>query len=314
MRLIEQLREELAGLSEKLERKKKIETMLASLQAKETALARQVQSQGDLLAKENDDVERLERTTLTSVLLSILGRKDDRLSVEQQEALAARLKFEAAAGQLQDCRARYRELRSELILLAGCEEQYDRVYAQVLESLRADPVYAERVCSLEKQRGAVSRQIKELDEAITAGAAAQTQIGFVEHNLDKAEGWGTWDLMGGGMLADMAKHSRLDNAQAAAERLQVLLSRFHTELADVELNASFGSVNVDGFLRFADYFFDGLIADWSVLSRIHDSQQSVREAGWQIGNAMQKLVQLKKERLKEKETVEQQLAELVRRA
>jgi len=32
-------------------------------------------------------------------------------------------------------------------------------------------------------------------------------------------------------------------------------------------------VNVDGFLRFADYFFDGLFADWAVLDRINQSQE-----------------------------------------
>ena len=101
------------------------------------------------------------------------------------------------------------------------------------------------------------------------------QIDMIDEKLGRAQGWGTWDMLGGGLISDLAKHSNLDEAQAGAEYLQTLLSRFRTELADVRISAQTGQVNVEGFLRFADYFFDGLIADWTVLSRIHKSRESV---------------------------------------
>ena len=75
-------------------------------------------------------------------------------------------------------------------------------------------------------------------------------------------------------MADLAKHSRLDDAQESVEYLQSQLRAFRTELADVTISADF-QVNIDGFLRFADYVFDGIFADWAVLDRLLK-----REFGW----------------------------------
>ena len=36
--------------------------------------------------------------------------------------------------------------------------------------------------------------------------------------------------------------------------------------------------NNEGFLRFADYFFDGIVADWLVQDRINNARQQVDEA------------------------------------
>lgn len=311
---IDELRADLAGLSDKMERKKKIETMLTSLQNKERELSRHVQSLGAALAKENADVERLEKTTVTSILYSMLGKIDEKLSREQQEAFAAKLKYDAAARQLDDCRAQMNELCRERDSLSGCAGQHNRVFGELMEQLRADPAYAERLCSLEQRRGMADRQLKELEEAVAAGNAAMCQIESVQSSLGSAESWGTWDLLGGGLISDMAKHSHLDNAQDAAEELQILLSRFHTELADVAVNPNFGAVNVDGFLRFADYFFDGLFADWSVLSRIHDSQESIQQIRRQVKDALEKLSGLKAARIAEKDAIEKQIADMVTNA
>lgn len=108
------------------------------------------------------------------------------------------------------------------------------------------------------------------------------------HSLDSAHGWATWDLLGGGLVADLAKHSHLDSAQAAVEQLQVELRRFKTELADVTIDADL-QVSIDGFLRFADYFFDGLFVDWAVMDRISQSQAAVEETRWQITGVLDRL-------------------------
>jgi len=67
-------------------------------------------------------------------------------------------------------------------------------------------------------------------------------------------------------------------------------------------------------LRFADYFFDGLIADWSVLSRIHDSQRSVSQVENQISLALAQLETIHKRHEGEKVSLEKQIAQLVYQA
>lgn len=105
----------------------------------------------------------------------------------------------------------------------------------------------------------------------------------------------------------MAKHSALDDAQEGAEQLQVALGRFRTELADVRIDGEVGQLNMDGFTRFADWFFDGLLVDWSVLSRIHDSQESVERVKEEVDNALTRLEQLHSLREEKQKELENEL-------
>lgn len=84
-------------------------------------------------------------------------------------------------------------------------------------------------------------------------------------------------MFGGGLISDIAKYSHLDDAQRQINGLQRSLSRFRTELSDVDIRADI-QVEVDGFLRFADVFFDNIFTDWAVLDRIRRAQSQVRDA------------------------------------
>lgn len=312
--MINELRRELAALSEKLARREKLNAMLGSLRAEEEGLISREAELRAVWSKESADVERLEKTSAASLFYAMLGKKEEKLEQEQREACAAKLKYDAAIQQLDDCRDRLAHIRAELSSLSRTDRSYAEVFQCIQEELKADPSYAAKVCALEKALGEESSQLKEIREAVSAGEACSLQIRMIESSLSSAEGWGTWDILGGGLLSDMAKHTRLDEAQAEAERLQTLLSRFRTELADVRVSAQLGQVNVDGFLRFADYFFDGLIADWSVLSHIHDSQERVKQVKDQLSAALSQLRKLQSAHETEKTRLERELAQLVQNA
>ena len=113
-------------------------------------------------------------------------------------------------------------------------------------------------------------------------------------SLDSAENWGTWDLLGGGFVADIVKHDKLDSAQEQVERLQVQLRRFGTELADVAEFAGM-QVRIEGFLRFADYFFDDLFSAWAVLDRVGRSKEQVQNVRQQIQEALNRLAAMQNE-------------------
>ena len=72
------------------------------------------------------------------------------------------------------------------------------------------------------------------------------------------------------------------------ETLQTQLRRFKTELADVTIDAEI-RVTIDGFLRVADYFFDGIFADWAVLDQIQQSQEQVHQTKSQISSVLDRL-------------------------
>lgn len=99
-------------------------------------------------------------------------------------------------------------------------------------------------------------------------------------------------MLGGGFLVDIAKHSKLDNATSGIERTQMLLRKFKTELTDVNISSEM-HIDISGFAKFADFFFDGLIADWFVQSKITQSKESVLNVKNQVQNILQKLEELK---------------------
>ena len=113
-----------------------------------------------------------------------------------------------------------------------------------------------------------------------------------------------------GIIADIAKHSHLDEAQHKIEALQMELRRFKTELADVGSIHVEMQVNIDGFLRFADYFFDGLFADFAMKEKIDRSHSSVSHTKRQIQKALEQLQDLEKSTDRELAERKQELEEL----
>lgn len=120
------------------------------------------------------------------------------------------------------------------------------------------------------------------------GYALDQMIG----QLDSAAGWGTWDILGGGMLATMAKHGRMNDAQNAAFQARQAISRFRTELADVS-QLRVPDLQVGEFTSFADYFFDGLFVDLYIQDKIGTARRSAEETAAQVEDL---LSQLRRER------------------
>lgn len=145
---------------------------------------------------------------------------------------------------------------------------------------------------------------------MAAGQDALTTADQIANSLSSAESWGIWDLAGGGLFTDLAKHGHLDDAQSSVESLQSQLRRFKTELADVTIDADF-QVNIDGFLRVADYLFDGIFADWTVLDSIHQSQDQIQNTQNQIYTALNHLHTLIDHATTEKENIQHEIEHLV---
>ena len=281
--------EKLKALQEKISRSRQLTSMLKELRGQRDTIAARVRELEAIKMDEQADVDRLEGRSLASFFYNVIGKMDERLNKEREEAYAARVKYDAAARELEAIDGDIRRCEAELSGLRGCEGEYEATLQEKANAVKsAGGARAEEILKLEERHAYLESQKKELREAISAGNSARSTAESVLSSLDSAEGWGTWDLLGGGLLADMAKHSHLDEAQGAIERLQSQLRRFKTELADVTIHADM-QVNVDGFLRFADYFFDGLFADWAVMDKISQSQSQVQSTKNQIDSVLSRL-------------------------
>jgi len=174
--------------------------------------------------------------------------------------------------------------------LNDCEARYDKLLNEKQAALLANGgIHAEEIRSIEARISYLEGQMDEIDEAIAAGRRALNCANDVMNSLNKAENWSTFDMFSDGIIADIAKHSNLDDAQRKIEILQMELRRFKTELADVGSIHVEMQVSIDGFLRFADYFFDNLFTDWAVRDKIKTAQSQVNDTIFQIHGVLNRL-------------------------
>jgi DNA repair exonuclease SbcCD ATPase subunit len=240
--------------------------------------------------QEDRDVRRLEGLSMTALFLTILGSKDEQLQKERQEYLSAHLKSQQAQHAVQALERDVERLKYDLDRLGDVDARLQALLKKK-ESLlaQAGDDTARRLAQLSEQLGAAQSQLREVAEAISAGQAARQGISQVVADLQSAHGWGVWDLLGGDLLATAIKHSRIDDARQAVYAVQAALQRFQRELADVEQSAQFIIEDISTFETFADYFFDGLIADWVVQARIDRSLENARAAAQRLDGVLAQL-------------------------
>ena len=227
--------------------------------------------------KEQDDVDKLEKGGLRSFLLSLTGEKEERRDQERREALAAKFQYDQAKSDMEYLENKLNSLIRERDGLRGSQERLEALWAEKSELVKAmGGPQGQQLAELDRQLADLSHQQKELEEAISAGENAKRLLGQVQNDLDSARNWGTWDMLGGGLIATMAKYDRLDSAQSSIQAAQRALSDFRTELADVS-RLQVPNIQIGEFATFADYFFDGIFSDWYVQSSIKTAQEGVSE-------------------------------------
>ena len=73
-------------------------------------------------------------------------------------------------------------------------------------------------------------QLREIDEAVRAADDALAYLRRAARSLGSARNYGVWDILGGGFLATMLKHSKLDKARVEMENARDAMRRFSDEL------------------------------------------------------------------------------------
>ena len=307
--------EQLKQLRQQVSRKGHLNAMLKELVPQQRQLKERVVELESIKLNEQDDVNRLEGRSLAAFFYNVVGKMDEKLDQERREAYAAAVKYDAALRNLEAVEQDMARCKAELTELNDCEARYDKLLAEKQAALKAaGGHYSDKIHAIESRITWLERQMDEIDEAIAAGRRALDAAQSVMDSLRSAGNWGTWDMLGGGLISDMAKHSHLDTAQRKVEQLQVALRRFNTELADVGSIRADIQVSVDGFLRFADYFFDNLFTDWAVMDRIRQSENQVVSTMRQLDSILQRLNRMMDDDQKEWINLHDELDDLVLKA
>ena len=113
---------------------------------------------------------------------------------------------------------------------------------------------------------------REMQEAVQAGERALQSLYAARDKLGSARNWGIFDMLGGGFISDFVKHSKMNDAAALMEQAKAIFSVSER----IKRCAGFlGSTHGNRQLpSFADFFLDGLVADYMVQSKIADDKRT----------------------------------------
>ena len=128
--------------------------------------------------------------------------------------------------------------------------------------------------------------IKEINEAINAADDALYHLNRARKSLNSAGNWGMVDIFGGDLISGLVKHSRMGNAEREIEEAKLSLQRFSKELRDV---SGYSSIHINDFLTFADFIFDGFLADIIVQSKISEAKRQCDKAIRQVSDIKKEL-------------------------
>ena len=131
---------------------------------------------------------------------------------------------------------------------------------------------------------------KEIDEAIEAGRKALQALDEAVEKLGSAKRWGIWDIVGGGLVSSLVKHSRIDDARELLQQARNELESFSDELDDIQENLpEFDLVST------FDIVFDNVFADILVQEKVKETAWEVDKTRTRVKDAVDRLCELRQE-------------------
>lgn len=137
----------------------------------------------------------------------------------------------------------------------------------------------------------MTNNLKEINDVQKIIDEILSLIDEAETKFNKARNWGFFDILGGGFITDLFKHSNLDSASDIMNKINYLLKDLQRELDEVVTPTDF-SMNTNTFASFADFIFDGVLADAYMQSKIMSSLKELKNLRSTLLNLKSKLSNL----------------------
>ena len=120
----------LKELWQQVAEKKSCEAKQKELTAQRNALADRLKKLEKSKLAEQADVDRLEGHSLATFFYQVIGKMDEKLDKERQEAYAARVKYDVALHDLSSVDADLKQIQNRLARLSDCESQYQAALSE----------------------------------------------------------------------------------------------------------------------------------------------------------------------------------------
>ena len=126
----------LKELWQQVAEKKSCEAKQKELTAQRDTLADRLKMLEKSKLAEQADVDRLEGHSLAAFFYQVIGKMDEKLDKERQEAYAARVKYDAALHDLSSVDADLEQIQNRLERLSDCERQYQAALSEKIKSIK----------------------------------------------------------------------------------------------------------------------------------------------------------------------------------
>jgi len=179
---------ELAQAQQGVLRLHRIDVKLSSLLSEQQTLGAKLTEFDKKLNKENADVERLERASIPQLFYFVLGRLDAKIDEQQREALAAQMKYNQAARDIEEIRKEVEDLSTERVQYADSEKTYAELFSKKKFALMESGSQAgQLLMDMTEKLEAAGYSKAQTDEAISAGSAALLSLQRILDCLGSAE-------------------------------------------------------------------------------------------------------------------------------
>ncbi|MCF4122124.1 hypothetical protein L1785_14170 [Antribacter sp. KLBMP9083] len=230
------------------------------------------------LADEAKDVERLDGFSPTLIWAVLRGNRDERLEAERAEQRAAEYTVALAESRLASAEGELAAARATIGALGDVRARRTAALdAKERAVVAGGHPGAAELDDLARRTGAARSELTEVREVVAAAAEADRTLRGALGCLDTASNWAAYDTFGGGFLADMAKRDKMDEAVEWMRTADRALRRLSTELGDLG-HQGVGGVDVGALAGAFDVWFDNIFSDWSVMHRIDEARNRVRNA------------------------------------
>lgn len=288
----EQLEKAIKVLSEEKYLQLQVTRIKSAIEAQEVRLVELSQQ----LEKEEKDVEKLTKFTLSAFVHTLLKDMDERLEKEREEAFEAKLRLDKEISLLNKYRNDLKQYEVRLTNLAHVKDEYDELIKQKKAIIDVSkPEIIELYDRYQESIEIIEDELFELSEALVIGEQVLCTVSQVIDELESAKSWGSFDMLGGGMLATLAKRNHMDEAQQLIHELVHQLSGFSRELKAVEADDLIDT-EFTTYFGVADYFLDGFFVDFAVQSQINYMLTKVMHLNEHL-LALVKTMKLEKKRL-----------------
>ncbi|MHA2100742.1 MAG: hypothetical protein ACW99A_18890 [Candidatus Kariarchaeaceae archaeon] len=271
---------ELADAEELVENQEK---HLRALEHENMLLGNKVQKAKVEKMYEEKDVERLKKLSWGSIKARVKGEYSNMLSKEESEYFEAVNVHETLSQQkkiieeqLIVAKKQFEQAKELLNKKNEREQELKQLIRRIGRQI-VDP----KVIELEEEHSELEAELKQLNSRIldqnnclSHANNASSCYSKAAKKLAGAQNMSTWDVLGGGLVADSMKHSRLGEASGFVSMGNSELRRAVEGLTNYTENQG---VKVEELGFWGDVVFDNIFSDMAASGKIAQSQNSVQK-------------------------------------